>query len=111
VARRRAQWRRHRGDVDPKRLVFVDETRVKTNMSPLRGWAPRGQRLNAKVPHRRWRTMTFLAALRHDGVEAPWLIDGPINGERFRLYVEQVLVPTLRPPDIVIMDNLGSHKS
>ena len=111
MARRRAQWLRHRGDVDPQRLVFIDETWVKTNMAPLRGWAPRGQRLKAKVPHRRWKTMTFLAALRHDGVEAPWLIDGPINGERFRLYVEQVLVPTLRPTDIVIMDNLGSHKS
>ena len=111
MARRRAQGLRHRGGVDPKRLVFIDETWVKTNMVPLRGWAPRGQRLNAKVPHRRWKTMTFLAALRHDRVEAPWLIEGPINGERFRLYVEQVLVPTLRPTDIVIMDNLGSHKS
>jgi transposase len=67
--------------------------------------------LNAKVPHRRWKTMTFLAALRHDRVEAPWLVDGPINGERFRLYVEQVLGPTLRPTDIVVMDDLGSHKS
>jgi transposase len=111
VARRRAQWLRYRGDVDPKRLVFIDETWIKTNMTPLRGWAPRGQRLKAKVPHRRWKTMTFLAALRHDRVEAPWLIDGPINGERFRLYVEQVLVPTLQPTDIVIMDNLGRHKS
>ena len=111
MARRRAPWLRHRGDVDPQRLVFIDETWVKTNMAPLRGWAPRGQRLKAKVPHRRWKTMTFLAALRHDGVEAPWLSDGPIKGERFRLYVEQVLVPTLRPTDIVIMDNLGSHKS
>jgi transposase len=111
VARRRAQWLRYRGDVDPERLVFIDETWVKTSMAPLRGWAPRGQRLNAKVPHRRWKTMTFLAALRHDRVEAPWLVDGPINGERFRLYVEQVLGPTLRPTDIVVMDDLGSHKS
>ena len=79
-------------------------------MAPLRGWAPRGQRLNAKVPHRRWKTMTFLAALRHDRVEAPWLIDGPINGESFRLYVETALVPTLRPGDVVILDNLGSHR-
>jgi putative transposase len=90
--------------------VFIDETWVKTNMAPLRGWAPRGQRLRAKVPHRRWKTMTFIAALRHDRVEAPWLIDGPVNGERFRLYVEQVLAPTLRPEDIVVIDNLGSHK-
>ena len=80
-------------------------------MAPLRGWAPRGQRLQAKVPHRRWKAMTFLAAPRHDRIDAPWLIDGPINGERFRLYVEKVLVPSLRPGDIVILDNLGSHKS
>ncbi len=79
-------------------------------MAPLRGWGTRGQRLKAKVPHRRWKTMTFLAALRHDGVDAPWLLDGPINGERFRVYVERVLVPSLRPGDIVILDNLGSHR-
>jgi len=79
-------------------------------MAPLRGWAPCGQRLKAKVPCGKWKTMTFLAALRCDRVEAPWLIDGPINGERFLLYVEKVLAPTLKPGDIVIMDNLGSHK-
>jgi transposase len=110
VARRRAQWKAYQGRIDPSRLVFIDETWTKTNMAPLFGWSPRGQRLKAKVPHRRWKTMTFLAALRHDCVDAPWLIDGPINGERFRLYVEKVLVPTLRPGDIVILDNLGSHK-
>jgi transposase len=80
-------------------------------MAPLRGWSPQGQRLPAKAPHGRWTTMTFLAARRHDRVEAPWLIDGPINGESFRLYIDQVLIPTLRPGDIVIMDNLGSHRS
>lgn len=80
-------------------------------MAPLRGWGPRGRRLTAKVPHGRWRTMTFLAALRHDRIDAPWFIEGPINGESFRLYVEKVLLPTLRPGDIVVMDNLGSHKS
>ena len=90
--------------------MFIDETWTKTNMAPLRGWAPRGERLKAKVPHRRWKTMTFLAALRLDRVEAPWLIDGPINGERFRLYVEKVLLPTLRPDDLVVIDNLGSHR-
>lgn len=79
-------------------------------MSPLRGWAPRGQRIKAHVPYGHWQTMTLLAALRHDRVTAPWLLDGPINGECFRLYVERVLVPTLRHGDIVIMDNLGSHK-
>lgn len=79
-------------------------------MAALRGWAPRGARLKARVPHGHWKTSTFIAALRHDRVVAPWLIDGPINGERFLIYVEKVLVPTLRPGDIVIMDNLGSHK-
>ena len=90
---------------------------IKTNMAPLRGWAPRGHRLEAKVPHGHWKTMTFLAALRHDRIDEwrcsaihPWVLDGPINGERFRIYVERVLVPTLRPGDIVILDNLGSHK-
>jgi len=90
--------------------VFIDETWTKTNMAPLRGWAPRGARLLAKVPWGHWNTMTFIAALRHDRIEAPWLLDGPINAERFRTYVEQVLVPTLRPDDLVLMDNLGSHK-
>jgi transposase len=101
----------YRNRIEPSRLVFIDETWTKTNMAPLRGWAARGQRLKASVPHGKWKTMTFLAALRCDRVEAPWLIDGPINGERFRLYVEKVLVPTLKPGDIVVMDNLGSHKS
>lgn len=110
MARRRAQWRRYQGRIDPSRLVFIDETWTRTNMAPLRGWAPRGERLTAKVPHRRWTTMTFLAALRQDGVEAPWLLDGPINGESFRVYVENVLVPTLRPGDLVLADNLGSHR-
>jgi transposase len=80
-------------------------------MAALRGWAPVGERLLAKAPYGHWNTMTFLAALRHDRIDAPWLIDGPINGERFLLYVEEVLVPTLSAGDIVIMDNLGSHKS
>ena len=90
--------------------MFIDETWTKTNMAPLRGWSRRGERLIAQVPHRRWKTMTFLAALRHDRIEAPWLIDGPIDGARFRTYVEQVLGPTLEPGDIVVMDNLGSHR-
>jgi transposase len=79
-------------------------------MAPLRGWASRGHRLTAKVPHGRWKTMTFLAALRHDRIDAPWFLEGPIDGDSFRLYIEKVLLPTLRPGDIVIMDNLGSHK-
>ena len=91
--------------------MFIDETWTKTNMAPLRGWAPRGQRIKAKVPHGRWQTMTFMAALRHDRITAPWFLEGPINGEAFLLYIEKVLVPTLRHGDIVIMDNLGSHKA
>jgi transposase len=110
VARRRAQWRRYQGLIDPARLVFIDETWTKTNMAPLRGWAPKGERLMAKAPFGHWNTMTFVAALRHDRIDAPWLLDGPINGERFRTYVEKVLTPTLRPDDLVVMDNLGSHK-
>jgi transposase len=79
-------------------------------MAPLRGWAPRGTRLTAKVPHGRWKTTTFLAALRNSRIDAPWVLDGPIDGETFRIYVEKVLVPTLKAGDIVIIDNLGSHK-
>ena len=79
-------------------------------MAPLRGWTQRGARLLGKVPHGHWNTMTFIAALRCDRIEAPWLLDGPINGESFRTYVEGVLVPTLHPGDLVIMDNLGSHR-
>ena len=104
------QWRKYQSRLDPKRLVFIDETWAKTNMTRTHGRALRGERLHAKAPFGKWHTLTFLAALRHDRLDAPWLIDGPINGERFRLYVEQVLVPTLNPGDIVIMDNLGSHK-
>ncbi len=110
VARRRAQWIKYQDRIEPERLVFIDETWTRTNMAPLRGWAPCGKRLITKVPHGRWNTMTFLAALRHDRIAAPWLIEGPIDGESFRTYVEKVLVPTLRQGDIVIMDNLGSHK-
>lgn len=91
--------------------MFIDETWTKTNMTALRGWSLRGQRLRAKVPYGHWQTMTFIAALRHDRVEAPWLLKGPINGDCFRTYVDKVLVPTLRPGDIVVLDNLGSHKS
>jgi len=90
--------------------VFIDETWTKTNMTRLYGWAPRGERLVDKVPQGKWKTATFLAALRNDRIEAPCVFDGPINGERFRAYVEQFLIPTLKPNDIVILDNLGSHK-
>jgi transposase len=80
-------------------------------MARTHGWWRRGAPLRAHVPHGHWRTMTVLAALRHDAITAPCVFDGPINGESFRAYVEQVLIPTLKPGDIVIMDNLGSHKS
>jgi len=79
-------------------------------MAPLRGWAPKGQRLPASAPFGHWNTMTFLAALRVDRIDAPWLLDGPMNAERFLVYVERVLIPSLEPGDIVVMDNLGSHK-
>ncbi len=110
VRRRRAQWTKYRNRIEAKRLVFIDETWTKTNMAPLRGWAPRGTRLTAKVPHGHWKTMTFVAALRHDRIDAPWLLDGPIDGDSFQTYVEKVLVPTLKPGELVIMDNLASHK-
>ena len=79
-------------------------------MAPLRGWAQRGARLPAKAPYGHWNTMTFIAALRCDRIEAPWLLDGPVNADSFRTYVEKVLVPTLHHGDLVIMDNLSSHK-
>jgi transposase len=110
VVRKRQRWRRHQAEINPARLVFIDETWAKTNMTPRRGWCAVGQRLMAKVPFGRWKTSTFLAALRVDAITAPCVVDGPINGETFLAYVEQILVPTLRPGDIVIMDNLGSHK-
>jgi transposase len=91
-------------------LVFIDETWATTNMARRYGRAPRGERLVASVPHGHWQTSTFLAALRHDRITAPYVLDGAINGEIFGAYVEQMLAPTLEPGDIVVMDNLGSHK-
>jgi transposase len=91
--------------------VFIDETWAKDNMTRLRGRCRRGQRLIGKVPMARWQTTTFLAALRIDRMTAPMVLDGPIDGEWFLAYVEQVLCPTLGAGDIVILDNLGSHRS
>jgi transposase len=110
VARRRARWKAHQKRLDPRRLVFIDETWAKTNMTRTHGRCARGQRLVARVPHGHWRTLTFLAALRVDRIDAPCVFDGPINGRRFEAYVEQILVPTLKPGDVVVLDNLGSHK-
>ncbi len=107
---RRAAWLADQEWLDPRRLVFIDETWAKTNMTPSHGRCARGQRLIARVPFGHWHTSTFLAALRLDRITAPAVFDGPINGRSFTAYVEQVLVPTLVPGDIVVLDNLGSHK-
>jgi transposase len=110
VARFRARWRAHQHRLDPKRLIFIDETWIKTNMTRTCGWSAKGKRLTAHVPHGHWKTLTLLAGLRHDGIVAPFVLDGPINGEMFTAWVDQCLAPTLTPGDVVIADNLGSHK-
>lgn len=111
MAVRRAVWLALRQKLAPQRLLFIDETWIKTNMTRTHGRCPRGERLLDFVPHGHWKTLTFIAALRHDRITAPWIIDGPMNGEIFRVYVRDVLCPVLSPGDIVVMDNLGSHKS
>ncbi len=106
----RARWHANQSHFDPEHLVFIDETWAKTNMTRPRGRSPRGTRLTARVPHGHWKTTTFLAALRCSGLTAPLVVDGAINGDIFLAYVEQQLVPTLQQGDVVIMDNLSSHK-
>ena len=96
--------------MNPERLVFIDETGASTKMARRHGRAKRGERLVMAVPHGHWKTTTFLAALRHDRIDAPCVIDGPMNGELFLAYVEQFLAPTLSAGDIVVMDNLPAHK-
>ena len=96
--------------MDPARLVFLDETWASTNMARRYGRAPEGQRLVEPIPHGHWKITTFVAALRASGLVAPRVCDGAINGDLFVAYVEQVLVPTLSPGDVVVMDNLSSHK-
>jgi transposase len=110
VAEARADWKTAQRSLDPARLVFIDETGTATDMAPLRGWRRRGERLIGKVPHGHWKTTTFVAGLRCDGIAAPFVIDCPMNGTIFRTYVERCLVPELEPGDIVIMDNLAAHK-
>jgi transposase len=110
VAAARENWRAAQPHLDPDRLVFIDETWATTNMTCRYGRAPRGQRLVAAVPHGYWKISTFVAGLRTTGLTAPLVVDGAINGDIFTAYVEQVLAPTLRPGDIVILDNLASHK-
>ena len=110
MAAARRAWRRKQRRLDPRQLVFIDETAVATNMVRRYGRAPRGQRLVCKVPFGAWTTLTFIAALRHDRITAPLLLQGAMNGQIFRAYVEQMLAPTLKPGDVVIMDNVRVHK-
>jgi transposase len=110
VATARAEWHAGQGELNPARLVFIDETGASTNMTRRYGRCPRGQRLVSSVPWGHWKTTTFVAALRVDQIGAPCALDGPMDGDCFRAYIEQFVVPTLRPGEIVIMDNLASHK-
>ena len=108
--RRRWAWFDGQIDLEPERLVFIDETWAKTNMARSHGRAPRGERLRMGFPHGHWKTTTFVAGLTLRGMIAPFVLSGPINRSAFEAYVEQVLLPELRPGNIVIMDNLSSHK-
>lgn len=110
VLRRRRAWFEGQLDLDPARLIFIDETAASTKMARLRGRSRRGDRCRASIPHGHWKTTTFTAGLRLCGIAAPMLLDGPMNGPAFLAYTEQVLAPELRPGDIVVMDNLPSHK-
>lgn len=97
-------------ELDPSRLVFLDESGVKTNMARRRGRAKKGERLVASIPHGHWKSLTFVAGLRADRIEAPWVLDGAMNGEAFLTYLRKILGPTLAAGDVVIMDNLPAHK-
>ena len=97
-------------DLEPKRLVFIDETGASTKMARRYGRSPRGERCRAPVPHGHWKTTTFVGALRLEGITAPMILDGAMHGTAFLAYLEQVLAPTLSPGDIVIMDNVPAHK-
>jgi len=110
VATARAAWREGQKTLDPARLVFIDETWASTAMTRRYGRALKGERLYGYAPNGHWKTTTFIAALRCDRITAPAVFDGPIDGESFLAYVEQFLVPTLLPGDIVIMDCLPAHK-
>lgn len=104
-------WRQPRMRAEPGRLVFVDETSVKTNMCRLRGRSARGERLKGQAPFGKWHTQTFIAGLRCDRLVAPWVVNGAMDGEAFHTYVETQLAPTLEKDDVVILDNLNTHKS
>lgn len=103
-------WKAAQPFIDPERLVFLDETGVNTKMTRLHGWAPVGQRCHDSAPFGHWKTMTFVAGLRLCGLTAPWVLDGPMDGVAFRVYVQNVLAPTLRRGDILVLDNLPAHK-
>lgn len=106
----REAWFEAQTDLDPERLVFIDESGLSTKMARLRGWAPKGARCRASVPHGHWKTITFVGGLTRSGFIAPMLLDGPMDGECFLAWVEQMLGPALRPSDLVVMDNLPAHK-
>jgi transposase len=110
VARRRQDWFDGQPDLDPERLIFIDESGATTKMARLRGRARRGERCRAAIPHGHWKTTTFVGGLRLSGMTAPMVIDGAMNGPAFLAYVEQVLAPTLAPGETVVMDNLPAHK-
>lgn len=110
VAEKRTAWLYRQAHLHPYQLVFIDETGANTKMTRTCGRAFRGERVVAKVPHGHWKTMTFVGALRATGFTTPMVVDGPMNGEVFLAYVQKQLVPTLRPGDTVILDNLSSHK-
>jgi transposase len=110
VAQARQRWPRELAGVGPDDLVFLDETGANTAMQRTHGYAPRGKRVVAKTPLAGWRAVTFVGALTAGGLVAPWALEGAMNGEWFLAYVEQVLVPTLRPGMVVVMDNLPCHK-
>lgn len=110
VAARREAWFEAQPDLDPERLVFVDETGTSTKMARLRGRSPRGQRCRAPIPHGHWKTTTLVAGLRLNGMTAPMVIDGAMNGDAFLAWTRRMLVPTLREGDVVVMDNLPAHK-
>lgn len=110
VAAARTAWADDQAKLDPDQLIFIDETGTSTNMARLRGRSARGERLVGKIPHGHWKTTTFVAGLRSSELTAPCVIDGPMNGNAFIAYVEQVLAPSLKPGDIVVLDNLSAHK-
>ena len=110
MATERAAWKASQPEIDIRRLVFIDETGASTKMARLYGRSPYGQRCVAALPHGHWKTTTFVGALRANGMTAPMVLDGPMDSMAFEAYVTQVLVPTLGPGDIVVMDNLAAHK-